>query len=92
MKLSDKSQTMPAKGYTIDELRYQRALAMARSEIARMHMVDAYESTREAISNPSSSGGIMGRIMSSLDYIEYVVAGYRIWKKIARIVRRKRAN
>lgn len=92
MKLSDKSQPMPTKGYTIDELRYQRALAMARSEIARMHMVDAYESTRSAISNPSSSGGIIGRIMSSLDYIDYAVTGYRIWKKIAGIVRRKRAN
>ena len=86
----DPLQTMPHKGYTIDELRYQRALAMARSEIARMHVVDSFSATRQSIMSTVSPGGMMGRIIGSLNYIDYMVMGYQIWKKISKIMHRRR--
>lgn len=70
----------------IDELRYQRALALARYEMAKYHLKESAGSVVENFARPR---GIMGRLLSSLNYIDYAVLAFRIGSKLMKL-RRKR--
>lgn len=90
------------KGYTLDELRYQRALLMIKKEFLKeraMHNVEAIKSHiplvngKNPIGHSSSSNGILGKIMKGLDFADYLVLGMqvvKIGKKIGRVFKRKK--
>lgn len=68
------------KGYDIDELRYQQAYTQARLEIEKERMSararGIYDSTAL-----TKSGGIVGKILGSLNYFDYAIIAYRLYKK-----------
>lgn len=81
--------TVRPKGYGIDELRYRRAYALAKYEMAKMRMAESVESVKAGI--PSvGRGGILGKILASLNYVDYAIIAYRIVSKFAKLRRRKK--
>lgn len=75
------------RGYGIDELRYRRAYSLAKYEFAKMQMVQTVDTVKDGIL-PSGKKGIMGKIIGSLNYLDYAVIAYRIFSKIMKIRRR----
>lgn len=77
------------KGYSLDELRYQRALNMARIEIAK-HMIATqgttlYENTFKM--SGGNRGGIVGKLMSTLSVMDYSVIAFRLGSKLFSLYR-----
>ncbi len=68
------------KGYDIDELRYQMAYTQARLEIEKERMS---ASARGIYSSTSltKSGGIVSKLLGGLNYFDYAIIAFRLWKK-----------
>lgn len=77
------------KGYTIDEIRYQRALTMARMEIERERLFASAGNIYKGIEQQSSSG-IMGRLLSGLNYVDYVMLAFKLGRSLFNIFGRSR--
>ncbi len=75
------------KGYDIDELRYQQAYTQARLEIEKERMA---ASARNIYSSTAmtKTGGIMGRILGSLNYVDYAIIAFRLFRKARGLFRR----
>lgn len=78
------------KGYTIDELRYQQAYTQARLEIERERMTASAQSLYSG-SIAGKAGGIMGKVLGSLNYVDYAVLAFRLFRKVYTIFHRRRA-
>lgn len=77
------------RGYDIDELRYRRAYALARYEMAKMRFGESVEQIKEGM--PMKAGrGILGKMLGSLNYIDYAILAYRIGSKLMKLRRRKK--
>lgn len=75
-------------GYSLDELRYQRAVTLAHLEIEKEKLALAAADAREGI--PVVGGmrsGIMAKIAGSLSYVDYVVLAFRTFRTISRAIR-----
>ncbi len=81
--------TVRPKGYGIDELRYRRAYALAKYEMAKMRMAETIESVKGGFSS-TGRGGILSKILGSLNYVDYAILAYRIVSKFARLRRRRK--
>lgn len=83
MSKKDHNESLNAmsRGCGIDELRYRRAYALAKYELAKMRMVETVESVKGGIPSIGRKG-IWGKILGSLDYIDYAVIAYRIGSKL----------
>ncbi len=80
----------PFKGYTIDELRYHRAMTLARCEVAKTHAMDSLSAVGGSIVNDQTAKrNVFGRIVQGIDYVDYTVMGYRVWKKISKILQHR---
>lgn len=78
------------KGYSFDELRYQRTLNMARIEITKQMLAVQASSIYEnnfRLSGSSGKGGIMSRFMSTLSFMDYSVIAFRIGSKLFSLYR-----
>ncbi len=76
------------RGYGIDELRYRRAYALARYEMAKMSFVENLEAAKNQIPTAISGKGIMGKIFGSLNYLDYAIIAYRIISKFRKYRKR----
>ena len=74
------------EGMDIDELRYQRALALARYEMAKYHLKESVGSVTESFTRPR---GIIGKLLGSLNYLDYAMLAFRLGSKLIKW-RRKR--
>ena len=63
------------KGYTLDELRYRRALVGARVEIEKYRL--------NALS-------LVGRVMGAFRYAEYAILGFKLIKRVSKLMRGRR--
>lgn len=86
MKQIESDGLIEPKGYTIDELRYRRAFALAKYEMAKYQTM---EEVRRVSSGFSSPRGWLGRIMGAFNYVDYGILAFQIGKKIFKW-RRKR--
>lgn len=79
-KLKSAEQAPEWRGYDIDELRYQQAYAQARLEIEKERMA---ASAQALYSNSAISrrGGIVGRVLGSLNYMDYAFLAFKICRK-----------
>ncbi len=68
----------PRVGMDIDELRYQRALALARYEMAKYHLKESASSVTENFTRPR---GILGKLLGSLNYMDYAILAFRLGSK-----------
>lgn len=76
------------RGYTLEELRYQRMLALTRVEIEKAKLLDATETTRESLPIIGSSSA--GTLFKSISKLEYLFIAIRLFRKIAPLFRKKR--
>lgn len=74
------------QGYTIDELRYQRALTSARLEIQKERLLNQYAAIRGNFGSLKPTG-IYGKIFNSLSFIDYGVLAFRTIRRVTGIIR-----
>lgn len=64
-------------GMTLDELRYQRALTLARIEIAKeLIMIQGNQLYHGKIAGPSQRRGVLGRMLSTLSIVDYAMLAF----------------
>lgn len=94
------------KGYTLDELRYERLLNMARIEIENERMMHRIKlmypggkadnsSTVSAATSllGSNTGNIVKKMLGALNYFDYALIAFRVGKQIVNTFKRfKRAK
>lgn len=76
-------------GYTLEDLRYRRAMAELKKEFAKAKMINTtYKlQKRNPFSEKSSGGGsalanvggIAGKIITGLSYLDYVMIGFSVF-------------
>lgn len=78
------------KGYTIDELRYQRAYTAARIEIARHGLQRSVADMMTATSQSATPTGILGKIFNSLSYIDIGIIAFKTGRKLFNAIKKLR--
>lgn len=89
------------KGYTLNELRYQRALiALKREYCKESLMVSAKEAHKMLPFNSSGNRaaskhmtGLAGKIVGGLNYVDYAMLGFSVFgavRKVFRLFHRKK--
>ena len=88
-KMNKISKTDPAwPGFTLEEIRYERAYAAAKTEISKERLM----ATAAALSGNGKKDGIVHAVMGGLGFIDYGVIAFRIGSKIFRLVRSLRRS
>lgn len=82
-------QLQQPRGLGFDELRYRRAFALARYEMAKLRFLEDIEAAKNQMPGAISGKGIFGKILGSLSYVDYALIAYRIYSKIRKF-RKKR--
>lgn len=77
------------KGYDIDELRYQLAYTRARIEIEKERMAVTGRSIYAGGLNAKASG-IVGKILGSLNYVDYAIIAFKLIRRVYTIFHRRR--
>ncbi|MDE7413601.1 MAG: hypothetical protein K2N05_07455 [Muribaculaceae bacterium] len=90
------------KGYTIEELRYQRALVALQKEFCKskvLHKAERIKNRKLFGNNEGSSsklskvGNIAGKLLTGLNYLDYAMIGMSLFgsgKKIYKFIKRKK--
>lgn len=81
------------KGYSLEELRYQRALTSLRADFCKEKLLAEVGSIvkKSPLSRSKLNGtGIAGKLMKSLNFIDYAVIGLTIFKTVKSIINRFR--
>lgn len=87
------------KGYTLEELRYQRAMTLLRRDFSKAKVVNQVQRLRGGDSGnaPKSRlgrvGTLAGKLMSGLNYIDYAMMGMTLFnsgQKVYKFFRRRR--
>lgn len=87
MKRIETDETMEPKGLTIDELRYRRAFALAKYEMVKYQTVE--EMKRFGSGFALGRSGIVGRLLGSLNYLDYAMLAFQIGRRIFKWRKRK---
>ena len=102
--LADKimNQKENFKGYTLEEIKYRRALLAMKAEFSKTKAIKAYYNlTKYNPLSPSSSassltgkaGAVAMKLINGLNYLDYAVIGFSVFsslKKIASIFKKKK--
>lgn len=78
------------KGYTIEELQYQRAYTAARLEIQRQRLILNYNNFTKSMNPMAEKGGVVSKVFGAFTWIDYGFLAYRIFKTATGLFRRKR--
>ena len=89
------------KGYTLDELRYQRALLLLKREYLKEKALKETKAVKERIPvlngksplNALTPRGMVGRVMRGLNYADYLMLGFSVFtagKKVFSLFKRKK--
>ena len=81
-------RTTPWRVYTLDEIRYQRVLALASIEVEKQAMAASATEAKEQM--PFFGEGRGRGIMKALTYIEYAFIAVKIWKRFRSFFRKSR--
>lgn len=76
------------KGYTLDEIRYQRVLALAAIEMEKKTLAASAEDARQQVPFFRESRG--KGLFKALSYFEYAFIAVRLWKRFRGIFKKKR--
>lgn len=74
------------RGYSLDELRYQRAVALARIEMEKEKMALEAAGLRQHVPGMNTRG-LMGKIMGSLSYVDYIVLAFRLGRSLSKMIK-----
>lgn len=90
------------KGYTLEELRYQRALVLLQKEFCKSRITrnvrnlqksNPFSPSASAKSLPGKVGLVFSKLMTGLNYIDYAMIGFSLFgavRKVSSIFRRRR--
>ncbi len=75
------------RGYTLDELRYRRALVAIKLDIEKERLAGAYQSTfnNSMALNGRGGNGIIGKLNTAMSFFEYGSLAYGMVKKMINI-------
>lgn len=81
------------KGYTMDELRYQRALIALKREFSKETVLENVEKLQRnsPFSNSGQKsiarnvGGVAGKMIGGLNYVDYLLIGFSAYNSISKI-------
>ena len=73
------------KGYNLEQLRYQRALNMARREIATQQINTLGKELSTGTILTANHQSLLTKIISSLNYLDYGVMAWNIFSRMRRI-------
>lgn len=76
-------------GYNIDELRYQRALNLARREMLMQQLKTVGDDISKGYPILSNQQTILEKIASSLTYVDYGIMAFTIFSKVRKLFSRK---
>ena len=79
------SQHEDWKGYNLEQLRYQRALNMARREIATQQINTLGKELSNGTILTADHQSLLTKIISSLNYLDYGVMAWNIFSRMRRI-------
>lgn len=99
--VSPEDLTEDFKGYTLDELKYQRAMLLVKREFLKEKALKETKEVKSRIpmlngKSPLASmspGSIAGRVMRGLNYADYLMLGFSLFnlgKKMTHLFRRKK--
>lgn len=79
------------KGYTLQELRYQRAMVALHKEFCRSKLTNGFNRIRNrsflnGVRGASSGGSWIGKFMSGLNVIDYIVLSISIFSSIRKFL------
>lgn len=80
----------PWKGYTLDEIRYRRAIVGARMELEKYRLNTLTEQYRRMPQRLAGSGSLVGRVMGAFSYAEYAILGFKLIRRISKMFRGRR--
>lgn len=83
-------RTTPWRGYTLDEIRYQRVLALASIEVEKQAMAASATEVKEQMPFFGEGRGRGRGIMKALTYIEYAFIAVKNWKRFRSFFRKSR--
>lgn len=79
-------------GYSLDELRYQRAVTMARIEIEKEKLAVGIDDLRQGIPFVGGGRGLLSKIAGSLNYIDYAMLAFRAFRSASKLFRSLRRH
>ena len=82
------------KGYTIEEIRFQRALVAMEADFCKAKIFKSWENIQSAnplmpgnkLSIPSKAGSLAMKMFSGLNYLDYMLLGFSIFKGTKRVL------
>ena len=75
------------RGYTLDEIRFQRMLTIMRIEIRRQDMIKQVE---PYTSGNRIAGTLFGRIAGALNFMDYAMLAITVGRRLYSIFHRKK--
>ena len=91
------------KGYTIEEIRYQRALVALQADfcknkalkcLSNLQKTNPLSPTSAASSLPGKAGAVALKLLNGLNYVDYAVLGFSLFsslKKVYSFFRKKKS-
>lgn len=83
------------KGYTLEELRYQRGLALLHREFCKTRILKSVQKLQEsspfspnysAKSLTGKAGFIAGKVLNGLNYIDYAMIGFSVFGTVRKVL------
>ena len=75
-------------GMTLEELRYQRALTLARIEITKeLLMIQGNQMYHGKMSGAAQRRGVLGRMLSTLSIVDYAMLAFKFSRRLASVYR-----
>lgn len=85
---SQNTSPSPWNGYSLDELRYQRAVVLTRLEIQKGRMLQQVQSS--GINGDSAARGFAGAILKkffgNMSFIDYIFIGFKVTKTAMKFI------
>lgn len=83
------------KGYSLEELRYQRALIAIRKEYSKAHMLRGIDSIRRRrffgkspnVSKMAHFSGIATKVFNGLGYVDYALMGVSAFTAVRKVLK-----
>lgn len=77
------------RGYSLEELQYERVITLARIEIEKSKLADAAECTRSELPIIGSSSSL-STALRSISKLEYLLIAIKLFRKIAPLFKKKK--
>ena len=76
---------MEWKGYTFNEIKYQRALVTIKSEIEKEKLISTFSSIKQSKISVVGAGGnnpLLNKVLGALDIVDYSFMAFKLGRKL----------